>query len=223
MNIDSIAFECIENIENIKHKEASTKREEFIKRITQQQLSDANLARQLGFELVGRLQVVGTGNKTPEIDFNCRLYSVLAIIDKPELANRNGALSATWKELYIDIPYNNHITSKFVSKRDKATITQALKDAGMYKRFKFDSIGAVIKLIKQHAINTELQELRDANKLRTVTLDIGDNGNLFYHGVEIHKLTRTYKVDIGGASIKMPHSSLDKLMTLIDFIDTHEE
>ena len=215
--VDSMEFE---DVSNQQANVAVTARDEFHAEVRATQAKWAIKARQFGDELVGKSTVVGVGNKTPEQDYNCRLYCVLNMIKNPLLANRFGALSATWHELYEHIPYNQHMTSKNVSRRDNDTITKALKDAGMYKRFKFDSIGAVIRLIKQHAINTELQSLREANKLRSITLNLGDDGTIYYHDVEIHKLTRVYKVQIDGTSITMPHSSLEKLIALIDFIDT---
>jgi hypothetical protein len=203
--------------------ETKSRLDEFKATLAKQQQANAAEARQLGVELLGTQFVSGTGNKTTDLEYNCRLYSVLAMVKDIRLANRQGALSKTWQELYPDIPYNNKMTSKKVSSKHSELIIQALKDNDMYKRFRFNLIGDVIDLIKEHAMLQELKQLRKEKDLTVVELELSTDGTLYYNGVEIKKLTRCYRVTLNGCSIQTTHKSIEDLLSVVKFIEENGE
>lgn len=156
-------------------------------------------------------------NPVSQMEYNARLYALLHIIRNPEKADTRYPLADAWKELYPHIPYNDKATNWNISKQDRTTIVDLLKELGMYKRFVCDSTKAVIQRVSDYYKTQRIVMLEE--KVRTLELQLVDNGDILYRGITIKRLTRVYKAQIGDFVLEARHGTFDKMDDFLKQID----
>ena len=156
-------------------------------------------------------------NPVTQLEYNTRLYTLLHIIRNPELTEQRYPLADTWKSTYTHVPYNEKATNWKLSKKDREAIVTLLKELGMYKRFVCDSVKSVIDRVTDYYKTQKISMLEE--KVKTLELRLEDNGNIWYRGVEIKKISRVYKVVIGDFELSTRHGTFDKMEDYLSQID----
>lgn len=156
-------------------------------------------------------------NPVSQMDYNCRKYALLNIIRNPELTEERYPLADSWKALYPNIPYNDKATSWKLSTLDKEALRQELKDEGIYKRGTYNTVQDFLARIKTYHLENKVLKLEQ--RVKVLELQLADNGNIWYKGVEIIKLARTFKVTVGETVIETRHGTFDKLFEFLGQID----
>tara|TARA_R110002020_G_scaffold392080_1_gene602418 strand:- start:260 stop:907 length:648 start_codon:yes stop_codon:yes gene_type:complete len=156
-------------------------------------------------------------NPVTQQEYNTRLFTLLNIIREPKRAANRYPLSDTWKELYPMIPYNDKATNWKISKKDAETIINEMKAHGVYKRFRMDGVASVIARVKEHYQTTRINELED--RVTKLELMLSEDGSVWYKGIEIKRLARTFQATIGDSVISTRHGTFDKMSAFLADID----
>lgn len=167
-------------------------------------------------------------NPVTQTEYNTRLYSILKIIENPELANERYPLATTWKKFY-KTPYNDKATNWKISKKDAATIIAKMKEEGVYKRFRMDGVASIIAVVKDFhktmVIKEQAMTIKDQeDRLKAFELMLDPKStDIYYRGHHIKRLTRKYSVKIAGLEMTMPHNAIDKMFAVFAAIDAIED
>ena len=156
-------------------------------------------------------------NPVTQQEYDCRLYALLNIIKNPELSTERYPLASTWKKLYPHIPYNEKATNWKLSKKDRETLIAEMRVQGSYKYVELTRVRHFIERVHTHYLANQVIDL--TKRIKVLELQQVDNGNIWYQGVEIVKLARTFKVIIGETSIETRHGTFDKLFEFLGQID----
>lgn len=148
--------------------------------------------------------------------YNARLFTLLHIIRNPHLAEQKYPLHDTWVDKFT-VEYNSKMTSLLLAPKHKERIIDLMKELGVYKRFSCkypkDVIAVVLDFHKSQQINT-LQA-----RVTALELQMEDNGNIWYRGVEIVRQSRAFKVTVNGNTFTTRHGTFDKLLEFLKQID----
>lgn len=217
--MDGIVFEQLEDLTEVKQAELDAwvaeqnakLRKEAMQKFGKAPISDVRLPR------IAK-------NEVTQLEYDARLYSLLHIIRNPELTDDKTPLATAWRQLYAHISYNKYATNWKISKHHREVIKDALKSAGMYKRFAIDSVAAVINRVSTHYNTQRRLEMEKENselkkELRELRLLIEDSGDMVYRGVTIKKLSRTFKVEVGDFTLETRHGTFDKLDEFLRQVD----
>ena len=156
-------------------------------------------------------------NPVKQEEYNARLYTLKHIIRNPELTEQKYPLADTWKEVYPHIPYNGKATNWKISKLDAATLKQLMQDEGVYKKFRMDSVASILARVKAHYLSEKVLKLE--RRVSVLELQLADNGNVWYRGIELVKLNKTFKVTLNGVVMETRHGTFDKLFKFLEQID----
>lgn len=153
------------NLDTIASIDGSEKRKALDNKERIHQAEMRKLAREQGLEYKSQSKIMGTGNAKDPMLYKIRKYILFHLIDNPSLAKR-GAFKKMWDEKYTHIlPYDKNMTNTAFWPSDKQEIITKLKDADLYKRISYTSVGNIITLIQtQHeaqVLRKENAELRD--------------------------------------------------------------
>ena len=158
-----------------------------------------------------------------------RMYVLRKIIREPELTESRTVLSDVWKEMYPHFEYNRWLVDQTIGKRDKATLRELLKEEGIRKKGQLQTTGDLIRIVnlhhKQETIKYMSSKLTEQDALiRTLELKLekGEDGNtnsIWYRGVEIKRLKRTFKAKVGDVVLTHRHGVLDGVISLIESLD----
>ncbi len=183
------------------------------------------LNNQFGVKLINSAQAPRiAANPVSQQEYNCRLYALLNIIRNPELTEERYPLAHSWKTLYPAIAYNEKATNWKISKRDRETIKNLLKELKMYGRLAIESVKDVVGLVtdfrKTQVIQEQAAMLQEQDKqLKTYQMLVDDSDSIWYKGYEIKRLTRKYQVIAGGVELCVPLSGVDKLFNMLHTLD----
>lgn len=156
-------------------------------------------------------------NPVTQQEYNCRLYALLNIIRNPVLTTERYPLANSWKTLYPHIPYNEKATNWKISKKDRDTLIAEMKVQGSYKYIELIRVRHFVERVNTHYLANQVIDL--TKRVKVLELQKVDNGNIWYQGVEIVKLARTFKVVVGEKSIETRHGTFDKLFEFLGQID----
>jgi len=174
--------------------------------------------QQQGSKLVTRPMAARVAtNPVSQMEYNCRKYALLNIIRNPELTESRYPLADSWKALYPEIPYNDKATNWPLSKKDREDLIATMKEEGSWKHTELTRVKHFIERIHTYHLANKVTELE--HRVKVLELQLADNGNIWYKGVEIVKLARTFKVVVGETVIETRHGTFDKLFEFLGQID----
>ena len=156
-------------------------------------------------------------NPVSQQEYNCRKFALLNIIRNPELAESRYPLADSWKALYPHIEYNDKATNWKLSKKDREDLIAEMKKEGVWKHTELTRVKHFIERVRTYYLANKVIELE--KRVKTLELQLADNGNIWYNGVEIVKLARTFKVVVGETTIETRHGTFDKLFEFLGQID----
>lgn len=155
-------------------------------------------------------------NPVSQMEYNCRKYALLNIIRNPELAARRYPLAESWKQVSNE-PYNDKATNWKLSKKDREDLIVVMKEEGVWKHTELTRVKHFIDRVNTYYLAHKVLELE--KRVKTLELQLADNGNIWYKGVEIVKLARTFKVIVNETTIETRHGTFDKLFEFLGQID----
>lgn len=156
-------------------------------------------------------------NPVSQMEYDCRKYALLNIIRNPELTESRYPLADSWKTLYPHIPYNDKATNWPLSKMDRKELISVMKEEGVWKHTELTRVKHFIERVHTYHLANKVIELE--HRVKVLELQLADNGNIWYKGVEIIKLARTFKVVIGETVLETRHGTFDKLFEFLRQID----
>ncbi len=167
-------------------------------------LNDAQLVRE-------------AANPVSQMEYNCRKFALLNIIRNPELSAVKNPLANSWKTLYPSIPYNIKATNWNIRKADREFLIEEMKKEGVWKHTELMKVQHFVDRVHTYYLANKVIDLE--KRVKTLELQLADNGNIWYSGVEIVKLARTFKVVVGETTIETRHGTFDKLFDFLGQID----
>ncbi len=171
-----------------------------------------------GGKLISRPQAARVAvNPVSQMEYNCRKYALLNIIRNVELSETRYPLADSWRTLYPNIPYNEKATNWNLSKGDREELIAVMKEEGVWKHTELTRVKHFIERVHTYHLANKVIALE--KRVKTLELQLADNGNIWYRGVEIIKLARTFKVTIGEVVIETRHGTFDKLFEFLTNID----
>jgi len=205
--LDNLDFEQLNLSSN------SEKLTELKKDISQRDSDIRRRARELGYEYKGSGKILGTGNGVPQEAYKIRKYVLIHIIEHPELAKR-GCFKAVWLEKYGHIMDYIDLTNSDLSKRDRADLTQLLKDKHMYTRTSLMRAGNYIALVANWYKMNKLREERDELQRKVEMLFSGDL--VVLNGTVFTKYEDYYIGMVRGKQKRIRHGIFDKVIQLVE-------
>ena len=158
-----------------------------------------------------------------------RMYVLKFIINNPELTESRTVVNDVWVKLYPHLPYAKWVTNQALGKRDKETLRTLLKELDIRKAGTMQNVSDVVRIVNIHYKQQKLHDLtlaaeaKDAKirslELKVTTDSVGDTKSIWYRGVEIKRLSRTYKARVGNLDVIHRHSTIDPLIELLDSLD----
>ena len=155
-------------------------------------------------------------NPVSQREYNSRKFALLNIIRNPELAAKRYPLAESWKQVSNE-PYNDKATNWKLSKKDREDLIVVMKEEGVWKHTELTRVKHFIERCNTYYLANKVLELE--KRVKTLELQLADNGNIWYRGVEIVKLARTFKAVVGETTIETRHGTFDKLFDFLQQID----
>ena len=213
--MDFDTLEVGEDLSAVTQKSKQAALDEIVARHT------ASLRKELqyqGGKLISNPQVNRVAvNPVSQMEYNCRKFALLNIIRNPELSESRYPLSDSWHALYPHIPYRDKATNWNISKHDKIELVAALKEAGSWKHVELTKVRHFIERVDSYYKTIKILALE--KRIKTLELQLEDNGNIWYRGVEIVKVARTFRVVVDGVTFETRHGTFDKLFEFLSKID----
>lgn len=158
-----------------------------------------------------------------------RMYVLKFIVNNPSVTESRTCVFDTWQELYPHLPYAKWVTNQLLGKRDKSELRVFLKDADIRKSGTLQTVSDVVRIVNIHYKQQKLNDLeldsqaKDAKirslELKVTTDSVGDTRSIWYRGIEIKRLSRTYKARVGDLDVIHRHSTIDPLIGLLEGLD----
>ncbi len=174
--------------------------------------------KRAGGKLISRPQVGRVAvHPVTQTDYNCRKFALLHLIRNPQLTDARYPLANSWKSLYPHIPYNERATNWGLSKTDRQEIKDVMKAEGVWKHVELTRVRHIIDRVHTYYMENKVITLE--KRIKVLELQLADNGNVWYRGIEIVKLARTFKVTVQGVTIETRHGTFDKLFEFLGQVD----
>lgn len=158
-----------------------------------------------------------------------RMYVLRKIIREPELTESRTVVSDLWKEMYPHFEYKRWIVDQVLGKRDKATLREWLKGEGIRKKGQLQTTGDLVRIVKIHHQQETIQYMSSKlteqdEKIRTLELKLekdieGNTSSIWYRGIEIKRLKRTFKAKVGDVELTHRHGVIDGVVSLLESLD----
>lgn len=158
-----------------------------------------------------------------------RMYVLRKIIREPELTESRTVVSDLWKEMYPHFEYKRWIVDQALGKRDKAALREWLKGEGIRKKGQLQTTGDLVRIVKIHHQQETIQYMSSKlteqdEKIRTLELKLekdieGNTSSIWYRGIEIKRLKRTFKAKVGDVELTHRHGVIDGVVSLLESLD----